>query len=94
MLVKILKQMQEKVQAHQYIMTVHAEIEMENDALTFSDIEHAILTGKIISSQKEHKNGRRKYVIKGYTLTGSEVIVVSQLTALSNQLIIITVFLL
>lgn len=33
-------------------MTLHAEEEMSDDGLTIYDIEHCILTGKIIERQK------------------------------------------
>ena len=43
----ILQRMQEKVRALDYVMTIHAEEEMEDD-LSILDVEHAILTGEII----------------------------------------------
>ncbi len=49
---RILKQMQEKIRTRQYIMTLHAEEEMDDDELTIFDVERAILTGKIIERQK------------------------------------------
>ncbi len=90
---RILKQMQEKIRSRQYIMTLHAEEEMDDDELTIFDVERAILTGEIVERQKEHKIGEWKYLIKGYTLTHNKIIVVSKLS-ITGKLIIITVFLL
>ncbi|WP_216092597.1 DUF4258 domain-containing protein [Candidatus Marithrix sp. Canyon 246] len=90
---RILKQMQEKIRSRQYIMTLHAEEEMDNDELTIFDVERAILTGEIVERQKEHKIGEWKYLIKGYTLTHNKIIVVSKLS-ITGKLVIITVFLL
>ena len=45
---RLLKRMREKIRTRQYIMTVHAEEEMDEDDLTIFDIEHCILTGEII----------------------------------------------
>lgn len=45
---KILKRMREKVHALQYVMTIHAEEEMDSDDLSIFDVERAILTGRII----------------------------------------------
>jgi hypothetical protein len=90
---RILKQMQEKIRTRQYIMTLHAEEEMDDDELTIFDIERAILTGEIVERQKEYKTGEWKYLIKGYTLIDHNVIVVSKLS-MTGKLVIITVFLL
>ncbi len=45
---RVLHKMQEKIRTRQYVMTIHAEEEMNNDGLTIFDIERAVLTGKII----------------------------------------------
>ena len=50
---KILKSMQDKVRSREYVMTVHAEEEMNDDGLTIYDIEHGILTGRIWERQKD-----------------------------------------
>ncbi len=90
---RILKQMQKKIRTRQYLMTLHAEEEMDDDELTIFDVERAILTGEIVERQKEYKTGEWKYLIKGYTLTDHNVIVVSKLS-MTGKLVIITVFLL
>ena len=89
----ILKQMQEKIRTRQYIMTLHAEEEMDDDELTIFDVERAILTGKIVERQKEHNMGEWKYLIKGYTINYNQIIVVAKLS-ITGKLVIITVFLL
>jgi hypothetical protein len=61
--------------------------------LTIFDVERAILTGEIVERQKEYKTGEWKYLIKGYTLTDHNVIIVSKLS-MTGKLVIITVFLL
>lgn len=42
---RILKRMREKVHTRQYLMTLHAEEEMNDDGLTIYDVESGILTG-------------------------------------------------
>jgi len=88
----ILKQMREKIRTRQYIMTLHAEEEMDDDGLTIFDVERAILTGKIVERQKERQTGEWKYLIQGYTLTENEVIVATKFS-MTGKLVIITVFL-
>lgn len=89
---RILKRMQEKIRTREYVMTLHAEEEMNNDELTIFDVEHCILTGMIVERQKDEKTAEWKYLIKGRTLTDDEVIVVTKLSPL-NKLVIITTYL-
>lgn len=89
---RILRRMREKIRSRQYILTLHAEEEMVNDALTIFDVESGILTGEIIERQKDYEMEGWKYLVHGQTLTGDEVIVVAKLN-LSGKLIIITVYL-
>ncbi len=84
--------MQEKIRTRQYIMTLHAEEEMDDDQLTTFDVECCILTGEIVERQKDRDTGERKYLIKGRTLTGIEVVVVTKLSP-TGKLVIITIYL-
>lgn len=45
---RILKQMRERIRTRFYVMTLHAEEEMDEDGLTIFDVERGILTGEII----------------------------------------------
>ena len=81
----------EKVRALQYVMTIHAEEEMDDDELSIFDIEHAILTGRIIERQKDTETGEWKYLVAGTSVEGNDVVVVSKLSS-TDSLIIITVY--
>ena len=87
----ILQRMREKVRALDYVMTIHAEEEMEDDDLFILDVEHAILTGEIIERQHDQDTGEWKYLIAGDTLADAPVIIVAKL-AFTGKLIIITVY--
>lgn len=89
---RILRRLREKVRARQYVMTVHAVEEMDDDGLTVFDIERTILTGKIIERQKDTVSGEYKYLIQGRAITDDEVIVVTKLSP-TDKLVIITVYL-
>ena len=78
MLERILKQMQERVRTRQYVMTLHAEEEMNDDGLTIFDVERGILSGKIIERQKDSDTGEWKYLIAGKTLANNRVVVVTK----------------
>ena len=47
----VLQRMWEKVRALDYVMTIHAEEEMEDDDISILDVEHVIFTGEIIERQ-------------------------------------------
>ena len=89
---RILKQMREKIRTRQYVMTLHAEEEMDEDGLTIFDVERGILTGEIVERQKDHPTGDWKYLVQGQTVMGKQVIVVIKLSP-TNKLVIITVYL-
>ncbi len=89
---RILRQMQEKIRTRQYVMTLHAEEEMNNDGLTIFDVERAILTGEIIERQEDHHTGEWKYLVAGSTIDSRLAITVSKLS-ITDKLIVITVYL-
>ena len=87
----VLQRMREKVRALDYVMTIHAKEEMEDDDLSILDVEHVILTGEIIERQQDQETGEWKYLIAGQTLADDPLIVVAKL-ALTGTLVIITVY--
>ena len=89
---RILKQMREKIRARQYVMTLHAEEEMDDDGLSVFDVERGILTGGISERQKDRATAEWKYLIEGQTIAGDPVIVVAKL-GIIGKLVIITVYL-
>jgi len=91
MLERLLKRMREKIRTRQYVMTVHAEEEMDEDDLTIFDVERCILTGEIIDKHKDPETKEWKYLVKGHSLTGHAVITVTKL-APTGKLVIITVY--
>jgi len=54
---RILNQLREKVRIRQYVMTIHADEEMDEDELSIFDVESVILSGKIIERQKDQSTG-------------------------------------
>lgn len=90
----VIIKMREKIRTRQYIMTTHADEEMENDHLTIFDVENCILTGDIIERQKDINTGEYKYLIRGecYGFKKNLLIVVGKIS-ITEKLIILTVFL-
>jgi hypothetical protein len=88
---RILKRMREKVRKREYVMTLHAEEEMNDDGLAIYDVERGILTGEMLERQREKVTAEWKYRIRGDTLNGGKVEVVTKLSP-TGKLVIITVY--
>jgi Domain of unknown function (DUF4258) len=87
----IRNKMREKVRNLEYVMTIHAEEEMENDALSIFDVENAVLTGEVLERQKDSVTSEWKYLVGGKTLDDDDIIVVAKIS-LTDKLVIITVY--
>jgi hypothetical protein len=88
---RILKRIQAKIRTREYVMTLHAEEEMDDDELSIFDIERCILTGEIIERQKDRDTEEWKYVIEGQSIAGNKVGTATKLS-ITGKLIIITVY--
>ena len=88
---RILQQMREKIRTRQYVMTLHAEEEMNDDDLTIFDVERAILTGEVVERQEDHTTGEWKYLIAGRSVHEDGVEVVAKI-GMTGTLVVITVY--
>ena len=87
----IRNKMREKTRNLEYVMTIHAEEEMENDGLSIFDVESAIFTGEIVERQKDIETSEWKYLVGGKTLDEEDIIIVAKLSP-TDKLVIITVY--
>jgi hypothetical protein len=60
------------VRSLNYVVSLHAAEELEDDNLTILDLENIILTGQIVQRQRDAKTREVKNVIRGSTLGGLE----------------------
>ncbi len=67
---RLIERIRDAIRTGNYDMTTHALEEMAEDNLRISDVENAILTGKIENKQKGDLRGI-KYVIHGVNGTQS-----------------------
>ena len=79
MLERVLKRVREGIRRQQYVMTLHAEEEMNDDNLTIYDVERAILTGKILERQRDRPSGEWKYRLRGRTMEDAAIEVIAKL---------------
>ena len=86
-----LKRMRELIRTRQYVMTLHAEDEMDVDGLTIYDVEHVVLTGRVIERQKDQISGEWKYLVNGRSLADASATVVTKFGP-TGKLVFITVF--
>jgi len=77
---RILKRMREKIRTSQYVMTLHAEEEMNDDELSIFDIESCILTGEITEHQKDKATEEWKYVVEGQSVAGDKIGAITKLS--------------
>ena len=88
---RILNQLREKVRTRQYVMTLHADEEMDEDELSIFDVESVILSGKIIERQKDQSTGAWKYLVKGESLAGESVVTITKIGP-TGKLIFLTIY--
>ena len=85
--------MRDRIRTRQYVLTLHAEEEKEEDDLSILDVENCILTGEIIERQWDRPFSEWKYRISGKSVSGHEMEVIARLGP-TGKLVIITVYLL
>lgn len=87
-----ISQIRECVLSLNYVVSLHAAEELDDDNLSVLDLESIILKGKIVSRQRDRATGEVKSVVRGTTLAGDPAEVVVKLGA-GTTLVVITVYL-
>ncbi len=70
MLNRILTRIRRLVLERRYVVTLHADDELDADDFTVYDLEHIVFTGEVVETQKDRMTGERKYSIRGQTIGG------------------------
>ena len=76
-----------------YIVTAHADDEMNADDLTVYDLERIVLTGSIVERQKDETTFEYKYRVCGQTVDGLAAEIAAKLSV-TGKLVFITIYLL
>ncbi|MGB5079631.1 MAG: DUF4258 domain-containing protein [Burkholderiales bacterium] len=85
-------QVRDLVRSLNYVVSLHAAEELEDDKLTILDLENIVLTGRILERQKDRETRETKIVIRGRTLDGRQAEAVVKVGP-AGALYIITVYL-
>ncbi len=88
---KILDEFKSCIRKNRYVVTFHADEEMDDDELSIFDVERAVLTGVITERQKDIETTEWKYIVRGQTIEGSTIEVVAKLAS-TNKMVVITVY--
>jgi hypothetical protein len=88
---RVLKKFRDRTRALQFVVTLHAVEELEDEGLSVLDVERAILTGKITRRQRDAVTGEWKYLVRGHTLSNDDIVVVAKLSP-TDKLVIITIY--
>ena len=88
---RILDRLRAKVRAGHYLITFHAADEMDDDELTVFDLENIILTGEIVSRQRDPATRQPKYVLRGETVAQQAACCVVTV-GLTDEVVFITVW--
>ena len=83
--------MHEKIQNRQYVITLHAEEEMDADGLTVFDVERVLLGGKIVERQKVQETNEWKYRIRGESIDARKIELIAKMS-ITGKVVIITVY--
>ncbi len=86
-----IERIREKIRLRHYDMTAHAAEEMAEDDLNVIDVEHAVLTGRVVQIQRDDPRGT-KYVLKGTATDSATVVGVVGRFLSSDQYLIVTVY--
>jgi hypothetical protein len=88
---RILARLRDKIRSRQYVMTLHAAEEMEDDGFSVFDVESCILTGQILERQRDSQTSEWKYIVRGQSLLGDNLCIVGKIGP-TSKLVIITVY--
>ena len=79
------------IRSRQYVVSLHAADELEDDGLSVLDLESIVLTGRIVERQRDRTSRELKVIVRGQDLTGATCCTVAKLGP-TGRAIIITVY--
>jgi hypothetical protein len=86
-----LNRIRDLVRSLNYVVSIHAAEELEDDNLTILDLESVLLTGQITKKQRDRRTREAKTVVRGRTLGGFEAEAIVKLGH-TGTLFVITIY--
>ena len=93
MLERVMNRIRRLVLERRYVVTLHADDELNADGLTVYDLERVVLTGEIVEKQRDRNTAESKYRIRGQTIDGLSAEAVAKI-AITDKVVFLTVYLL
>jgi hypothetical protein len=90
---RILSRLRRLVLEQQYIVTIHADDELNADDLSVYDLEHIVLSGRILERQRDVTTGEGKYRMRGKALDGTRAETIMKISP-TGMAVFITVYVL
>ncbi len=87
-----ISQLRDLIRSLNYVVSIHAAEELDDDNLSILDLENIILTGEIIERQRDRQTREVKCVIRGFTLGDLEAETIVNIGP-TGRLLVITVYL-
>jgi Domain of unknown function (DUF4258) len=87
-----ISQLRNLIRSLNYVVSIHAAEELDDDNLTILDLENIILTGEIIERQRDRRTREVKCVIRGSTLDDRQAEIVAKIGP-TGRLVVIAVYL-
>ena len=88
---RILYRVRQSIRSNTYVLTLHADDEMDEEVLTIFDVERAILTGEILERQRDKETAEAKYRLRGDSMGDEQVEVIVKFSP-TGKLVIMTVY--
>jgi hypothetical protein len=88
---RVLREFRERIRQREYVLTLHAEEEMNEDEFTILDVESGVLAGEVVERQRDTETREQKYVIRGRTVSGEEIELVAKMGP-TGKMVILTVY--
>jgi hypothetical protein len=89
---RVLTKIRELVRSRQYVMTLHADEEMDADGFSIVDVENALLAGRIVARQTDPESNERKYLVHGPSVDQATDLVVVVKFGRGDHLVIVTLY--
>ena len=88
---RLIDRIREKIRKLEYDMTLHAMEEMAEDDLDILDVEEAVLSGRVVRSNRRDPRGTI-YVVEGSALDGDKLVSIVGRFHANSRFLIITVY--